>query len=102
MLPTYYPTLALDIHVVMPNHLHGILYFDDNPTTLNPTLGVVIGTYKAGVTRQARYLLELEGKLWQGRYHDTIIRDEKALAAIQAHIVNNPLKWSEDVHYLTG
>lgn len=95
-LPAHYTTLTLDEYVIMPNHIHGILYLD--PTTQNaPMLGTIIGTYKAGVSRKANSILP--GKIWQGRYHDHIIRHEKVLNYIRDYVIHNPARWQKDVFY---
>jgi hypothetical protein len=63
-----------------------------------PTLGQVIGAYKAGVTRRARESGALHGMetLWQTRYHDHIIRSDDELARVQRYIVENPAQWAID------
>jgi len=66
-----------------------------------PTLGHVIGSYKAGVTRLARQqnLLDDTSGMWQGRYHDHIIRSESSLNMLRAYIQQNPARWQEDKFY---
>jgi len=34
--------------------------------------------------------------VWQGNYHEHIIRDEDGLSRIRAYIINNPLQWEMD------
>src|SRR5689334_7085732 len=46
-LPTHHRHLALDAFVIMPNHLHGILLFDEP----GASLGTVIGGFKSEVSR---------------------------------------------------
>jgi putative transposase len=36
------------------------------------------------------------GRLWQVRFHDHVIRNERELAAIREYIANNPLQWQLD------
>jgi len=36
--------------------------------------------------------------LWQPRYHDHVIRDEKSYHRIRNYIVNNQKHWEEDEH----
>ena len=66
-----------------------------------PTLGHVIGYYKAVVTRLARQqnLLDDTSGMWQGRYHDHIIRSESSLNMLRAYIQQNPARWQEDKFY---
>ncbi len=37
--------------------------------------------------------------VWQSRFHDHIIRDEKSYYRIKQYIVNNPALWQEDRYY---
>jgi REP element-mobilizing transposase RayT len=50
--------------------------------------------YGKGVARDdwPRY----PGRLWQHRFHDHVIRNERELAAIREYIANNPLQWELD------
>ncbi len=87
----------------MPNHIHGILFFnrpDKKDWTPNKfgvqsqNLGAVIRAFKSSLKRYANQNnIEFE---WQSLYHDRIIRNEKALNAIRRYIINNPLKWIND------
>lgn len=102
-IPKHYPFVELDEFVIMPNHLHGILFFN-RPEKANwnenkfgsqsQNLGAVIRGYKASVKRYANNSqTEFD---WQTRFHDRIIRDEKELRAIRGYIINNPKKWAND------
>lgn len=102
-IPKHYPFVELDEFVIMPNHLHGILFFN-RPEKANwnenkfgsqsQNLGAVIRGYKASVKRYANNSqIEFD---WQTRFHDRIIRDEKELLAIRGYIINNPKKWAND------
>ncbi len=50
--------------------------------------------YGRGVAAEAwpRY----PGRLWQNRFHEHVIRNERDLYAIREYIVNNPLQWHLD------
>lgn len=102
-IPKHYPFVELDEFVIMPNHLHGVLFFN-RPEKTNWTenkfgsqsqnLGAVIRGFKASVKRYANNSqIEFD---WQTRFHDRIIRDEKELRAIREYIINNPKKWADD------
>jgi REP-associated tyrosine transposase len=41
-----------------------------------------------------------DGKLWQLRYWDNIIRDDKSYQKISEYIINNPFNWQEDRFYV--
>ncbi|HEX2620617.1 MAG TPA: transposase [Phototrophicaceae bacterium] len=99
-IPQHYPTVELDGFVVMPNHTHGIIVLAEPVTPVKPSsplLATVIGTYKAAVTRQIkRNHPSWQETLWQGRFHDHIIRDEATLNYIRQYIEQNPSRWEED------
>ncbi len=122
-VPKTYPGVELfdDEYVIMPNHIHAILWkFDVGATPVlsswctapacrrrvarisssgpNPkTLGAIVGQYKSRVTKQINRLRETPGKpVWQRNYYDRIIRNDKELQAIRKYIADNPLQWEDD------
>ncbi|SFB76564.1 hypothetical protein SAMN05421780_101363 [Flexibacter flexilis DSM 6793] len=62
-------------------------------------LASIIRGFKIGVTKNARLLHA--NFAWQPRYHDHIIRDERAYHNISEYIIQNPVKWSEDKFYMS-
>ena len=61
------------------------------------SLGAVVRSYKAAVTRQVNGLRgEAGGPLWQRNYHDRIIRDERELTLFRKYIEDNPMQWALD------
>ncbi len=66
-----------------------------------PTLGDVVGGYKAGVTRAARTTGVIEDgiALWQPRYHDHVIRSEGELTRFREYVANNPAQWEADTFF---
>ena len=101
-IPNHFPFIELDTFVIMPNHLHGILFLnvpdktDWNPNKFGPqskNLGSVIRGFKSSVKRYA--ILNSLNFEWQSRYHDRIIRDALELNNIRKYIMNNPNKWIE-------
>ena len=112
--------IALDTFVVMPNHLHGIVFIleDASPagvvgahgraplpmpssTDLNARgiadrkprcLGSFIAGYKAAVTKRINELRGTSGAgVWQRNYYEHVIRDEEDLRRIREYIAHNPL-----------
>lgn len=57
----------------------------------------IIRGFKIGVTKSAR--LTNPDFAWQPRYHDHIIRDQKAYENIANYIRNNPFNWGTDKFY---
>jgi putative transposase len=106
-LPAYYQHVALDISVVMPNHVHFILAL--LPTALGDprdrgaaSLGDVVGRFKSITTK--RYIDAVRsaawppfrGRLWQRNYFERVVRDEGTLARLREYIANNPMHWEND------
>lgn len=95
-LPNRFPTITLDEFVVMPDHIHCLLWLaKDTPDA--PTLGKVIGAYKSLTT--VAWLRHIEatnmnypGRFWQRNYYERIIRDNAELEQTRNYILNNPLR----------
>jgi REP-associated tyrosine transposase len=83
-IPVHFPFVELDQFQVMPDHLHGILFFNipySGQWTVNKfgpqskNLGSVIRGYKASVkTYAAINQIDFE---WQPRFHDHVIRSPR-------------------------
>jgi len=100
--------VKLDTYIVMPNHLHAIVWIQGPPPSEKPTprlargprpksLGALVGGFKAATTRRIRALLQTpEAVIWQRNYYERIIRDERELNAIRQYILDNPARWADD------
>ncbi len=100
-LPDHYPHIELDVSVIMPNHMHGIIVIYAEEASGAPPLGQIINSYKGAVTRQVRRAAnQPDLRIWQGRYHDHIIRSEASLQAIREYVVTNPARWPEDTFFI--
>lgn len=104
----HHPYAIVQISVVMPNHIHAIIYISPNlnggritfrdpnmayPLKRSP-LAVIIGNYKQSVTMFAKkHNIEFG---WQRSYHDHIIRGANDGNNIAAYIENNVSKWADD------
>ena len=66
----------------------------------NSRLASVVGAFKAGVTRQARARQNSSQsgnpEIWQQRFHEYIIRSERAYTNIMNYIDNNVANWRND------
>ncbi len=98
-----------DEFVVMPNHVHGIIWIVDAKLTYRvaPTdhprgpkpgsLGSIIGQYKSITTKCINQLRNSPRiQVWQRNYYDRIIRNEYELDAIRKYIQTNPFNWEMD------
>ena len=97
-----YPELDLDAWIVMPDHLHGIVFCGTDPdATRNRTVGEAIRWFKASVVEGWRIGVRDHGwpryerHLWQRDFHDRILRTHRELASRQHYIEGNPGRWWE-------
>ena len=98
-LPDRFPSLEIDHFVVMPNHVHGLLWLLDastSPSEQHVSLGAVVGAFKSLATREVNALLRRAGSLWQRNYYERVVRSEAELDAIRKYIDENPLRWALD------
>src|SRR5947209_15133496 len=98
-LPVGFPGVTLDEFVIMPDHVHGILWLDQQ-VKHPPTLSRVLGAYKSLTTLDWLNYHKKRGRvcsrhLWQRGFQDHIIRNEQDLLEKQQYILNNPLKAQE-------
>jgi len=117
-IPDHFPFVKPDEHVIMPNHVHGIivinrndgvetqfverqdfasLQYRPNPNRFGPqskNLGSIIRGFKIGVKKWTiKNNVSFE---WQQGFYDRIVRNEKELCNVRNYILNNPLKWEKD------
>ncbi len=87
-----YPSVEIDKYVIMPNHLHMLISLSDNGELAlqAPKIGRIIQHLKGFVSKRIGY------SVWQSRYYDHIIRDEKDYLSRWKYIDENPLKWEDD------
>ncbi|HET8809636.1 MAG TPA: transposase [Flavobacteriaceae bacterium] len=114
-IPVHFPFVKLHPHIVMPNHVHGIVQIDkpdvepqnfaDLPSATknkfgpqSKNLASIIRGFKIGVTKNARNINP--DFAWQSRYHDHIIRNEKSFQNISNYIQNNPKNWKRDTFHV--
>ncbi len=62
----------------------------------NADLPIIIGTFKAAVTRLARTRCIASLPCWQPRYHEHIIRNQHAFANIMNYLDTNVANWHQD------
>ena len=93
-LESRYPDVRIDKYVIMPNHIHAILYLDDAAgASPRPTLMDVVCAFKSLTTRCCGT------SLFQTSFHDHVIRGEEDYRKIWEYIDTNPNKWAEDCFY---
>ena len=103
-LPARFPSLELDSFIVMPDHLHGILWLCPSEAadlTVTVSLAAVVGAFKSLVTTdymlgvRAGRLKPFGGKLLQRNYYEHIVRSDESLELIREYILTNPTRWGQ-------
>lgn len=75
--------------IVMPNHLHGILWIKHNG---GPELSTIVALFKGSLSKR----VNAPHPLWQRGFYERVIRDSQELDNICAYIHNNPAQWELD------
>lgn len=105
--------ITSDYHVIMPNHIHGIIMMSEGENAAGAIhelplprgrierrrmlIPKVIGYYKMNSAKHINLLRKSTGgSLWQRNYYEHIIRNDKELSRVREYIQNNPLKWDLD------
>ncbi len=99
-IPNHFFFIELDEFVIMPNHIHAILFINKPNKEFweankfgvqSQNLASVIRGFKVSVKAYAtKNDIEFS---WQPRYHDRVIRNEKEYLNIKEYIFNNPTNW---------
>ncbi|MDR3693085.1 transposase [Mucilaginibacter sp.] len=102
-IPAFHPYVELDDFVIMPDHMHGILFINKPDKTIwelnkfgaqSKNLASILRGYKSSVKTYAT-TNDIEFS-WQSRYYDRIIRNEKEYHNIKGYIKNNPDQWFQN------
>ena len=90
-----YENVTVDKYVIMPNHIHLIIFLHGTMRASSPTKNIetIIRSFKTMVTK------EIGNSIWQRSYHDHIIRGKKDYQKIWEYIDTNVAKWKEDCFY---
>jgi putative transposase len=123
-IPDNFDNTSLDEFVLMPNHLHGIIFVHEAPgkgealadtdqgvedimianaSPLQPrgtqsrSLSAIIQNFKSVSTRMVNKLYFKPGnKIWQRNFYERIIPNQRELDAIHQYIIDNPSNWKLD------
>ena len=107
-LNNFYQHISVDRYVIMPNHIHILLFVSPHnnlnpiengqsrtpvPTGANSVVSQFVSTFK-------RFCNKEYGKnLWQSRFYDHIIRNQKDYEEHANYIHKNPVRWYYDELY---
>ena len=109
-IPSDFPSVELDAFVVMPNHVHGMIHlhrrvaaneeqctFAEFGKPQTGSIGWLVRSFKARVTREARQALQRPSlTVWQRNYFERVVRSGKEYEDVYRHICNNPRNWDHD------
>lgn len=117
-IPEHFHDVGIDAFVVMPNHIHGIVWIlptEEGPpgvvaqhaappqpagwrSTVKPgSIGAIVRSFKSASTKRLNELRSTPGAaVWQPNYYERVIRNDDELNRIREYIQLNPLKWNLD------
>jgi len=115
-LSKYYPYCRVINHIVMPNHLHMLIYIDENKLPFKMRTKEIVNTDTFGrndkgiqcrgwlshiISHMKSYITRESRKrgfsfAWLGRYHDHIVRGKDDFENINNYINNNVNSWEQD------
>jgi putative transposase len=97
-IPLHYRDVRLDEFMIMPDHIHGIIFVENNIKNSGLShyalVSKVVKSFKESVTKTVRRDIPESDFKWQRSFYDHIIRDEAELNAIRKYIIENPIKWN--------
>ena len=112
-IPQHFSSAELDVCVIMPNHIHGIILLGtkeaSSPRTsihsqpnrrresAVSTLGQVVAYFKYQSTKDINQHRGMPGtRVWQRNYYDHIVRGDIDLQRVRKYITDNPMQWELD------
>ena len=108
-IPAHFPNVEAPIHVVMPNHIHGIIVIRQQlaktPNAENSrrlgahtpgSIPAIVRSFKAITTRRIRDTVSCGLEVWQRGYYEHMIRTREEFGKTWEYIRLNPANWSSD------
>lgn len=97
-LPHHYPHVVLDAWIIMPDHVHGLLWLTSEGERgeagrPRPALSEIVRALKSFSACRINEWRGTTGRVWQRSYYEHIVRDEHDLLRIRAYIAENPTRW---------
>ena len=105
----FYEHLSVEGYVIMPNHIHLLLWVRENKNTIgdgqsrtpvptnivraNTTCSQFVSTFKRFCNK------EYGENIWQARFNDHIIRNREDYEEHVKYIYENPIRWYYDELY---
>ena len=101
-LNDFYDDLSVESYVIMPNHIHIMLFVNplengtprtSSPTRQTTTVSHFVSTFKRFCNKEC-------GKnIWQRAFHDHVIRNREDYEKHLKYIHENPMNWQLDELY---
>ena len=99
-LNDFYESIHVDAYVIMPNHIHILLWIGKNgtpktssPTRQTSTVSHFVSTFKRFCNK------EYGTNIWQRGFYDHIIRCSEDYEETKKYIYENPINWYYDELY---
>lgn len=94
LLENRFPTVSIEDFVIMPDHIHVILFL--NPRTggasPSPTLNDVICAFKSLTSRICKQQCGIE-RIFQRSYADHVVRDKDDYETRKRYVYENAMRW---------
>jgi putative transposase len=97
-LPGHYNAIQLDVFCIMPDHMHAILIINEPPDEkYKPvSLSEIVRAFKTYSAHEINRVRGISGiPVWQQKYIDHIIRDDRDYENIKGYILDNPYRKGE-------
>jgi len=107
----HFPYTESAVFVIMPNHVHGIIFIavearhavplqsslESFGKPISGSIPTIVRSFKSVVSRDINELRQTPGaSVWQRNYFEHIIRNEESLNRIRQYILDNPARWEFD------
>ena len=108
-LSNFYDGLKVEHYVIMPNHIHILLFvydtsaLGDGASRTSPPTAKQHAAVSSFVSTFKRFCNKEYGmNIWQRHFHDHIIRNKEDLEQHLKYIYENPVKWKSDPLFVQG
>ena len=91
-----YAAVALYSYVIMPNHLHIMVFISTDEygrPQVAPTVDRMVKQFKGAVTKKTGY------PIWQKSFVEHVIRNKQDFESRSKYIYENPIRWYYDELY---
>ncbi len=101
-MDAYYESISVDAFVIMPNHIHLILFipYDGGASRTSPPTRQHAGVSRFVSTFKRFCNKEYGENIWQRSFYDHVIRDRADYDEVVKYIAQNPMKWHFDELYV--